>query len=167
MHALQPFLAPICLVLTVAVIVQFVLLAGVNRRFDKLLRSLRTFFSTAGGEDIENLLRQTLELSRDAVERCDENVGRINQLEEALRGCQQYMGMVRYDAFGDATGQQSFSLAVLDQKDNGFVLSALFGRSNSRCYGKHIVGGQAQQALTAEEQQALLQALEQKVGHSK
>lgn len=165
MDALQPYLAPICLLLVLAVIVQFFLIASINARFTRLMKSMRTFFSTAGGEDIEELLRLTLEQSREAAMKSDEAETRLGSLEETVRGCYQHMGMLRYDAFGDATGQQSFSLAVLDEKDNGFVLSALFGRSNSRCYGKLISAGQAQQALTAEEQQALLQAIEKKVSH--
>lgn len=163
MEFLQPYLAPLCLLLVVLVIVQFFLIASLNSRFARLTKSLRTFFSTAGGEDIEELLRLTLEQSRESTERSNEAAQRLDALETVSRGCFQYIGMVRYDAFGDATGQQSFSMALIDARDNGVVLSALFGRSTSRCYGKLINEGQSQQALTEEEQEALLQALEQKV----
>ena len=163
----QSLLAPFCLLLAVLVMVQFALIVGLNGRMARQTRSLRTFFSSSSGEDIEDLLRQTLEQSREAAARSLDAEASLAALSRQVESCLQHVGLVRYDAFGDVTGQQSFSLAMLDGCDSGAIITALFSRTNSRCYGKIIVHGQAQQSLTDEEQQALIQALEQKVGTGK
>ena len=161
MALLHSLLAPLCLVL---IAVQFALIGGLSNRLRRTSRSMRAFFTTPAGEDIESLLRETLEQSRLAAMRCEELGAEVLNLNEVAHGALQYIGLRRYDAFGDVTGQQSFSLALLDGRDNGAIITALFGRTTSRCYGKMILGGRPEQPLTEEEQQALMAALEQKVG---
>lgn len=158
------FLTPAILALLVLVLVLFALVVNLSGRVTRLTKSLRTFFTNGNGEDIEELLRHTVEQSRAAADRSMAMENKVDALEKQVDSCLQHVGLVRYDAFGDVTGQQSFSLALLDGCDNGTVLTALFGRTNSRSYGKIIVAGQPQQQLTEEEQQALIQALSQKVG---
>ncbi|WP_427385649.1 DUF4446 family protein [Janibacter sp. G56] len=77
-----------------------------------------------------------------------------SDLAQALR----HVAVVRYDAFGDMGGRLSFSAAVIDDAGDGFVLSALHGRGESRTYAKGIVGGTSDTTLTPEEQQALAAA---------
>lgn len=161
----ETFVAPALALLAVLVVVQFALIAGLSSRLGRLNRSLRTFFSTGTGENIEELLRSTLQQSNEAAQHSVTVQARIENLEAQIGTCLQHVGLVRYDAFGDVTGQQSFSLALLDGSNNGAILTALFARTNSRTYGKMIVAGQPQQQLTEEEQEALIQALSQKVGN--
>ena len=88
--------------------------------------------------------------------------GRISALEqEALRlaqaqlGCFQRVGLVRYDAFDDVGGKQSFSLVVLDDHRNGLALSSVFSRTDVRVYAKQLRAGTPSHPLTAEEQEAM------------
>lgn len=127
-------------------------------------KMLRQFFSGPQGEDLEMLLTRTLEGAKVAEETSLKTDRQMKDLLARFDGCVQHFALVRYDAFEDVTGQLSFSLAMLDGRDNGAVISTIFGRSNSRCFGKMIVAGQPEQPLTEEEQQALVQALEAKVG---
>ncbi len=69
------------------------------------------------------------------------------------------IGLVRYDAFDGLAGAMSFSLAQLDEKGNGLVLSAIAGRSDSRLYAKPLVGGHCEYELTAEERTAIERAV--------
>ena len=82
------------------------------------------------------------------------------RLAQQLARCVQRVGMVRYDAFRDAGGRLSFSLALLDAKGDGVVLSVLHGRENSYAYAKALRDGKASQPLSEEEQQAVAQAME-------
>jgi heme exporter protein D len=69
-----------------------------------------------------------------------------------------HVGVVRYDAFGDMGGRLSFSAAVFDSLGNGFVLSSINGRSETRTYAKLLSGLKSEQTLSPEEQQAIREA---------
>ena len=80
-------------------------------------------------------------------------------LQAMLNGALQYRGMVTYRAFENGGRELSFSLAVLDAKQNGWVLSSLYmGAEGSSVYFKSIEAGQSHERLTPEEEQALQQA---------
>jgi uncharacterized protein YjiS (DUF1127 family) len=65
------------------------------------------------------------------------------------------IGIVRYDALQEMAGQLSFSLALLNAKGDGVVLSSINGRAETRTYAKPIVAGQGDQPLSPEEAQAV------------
>jgi len=81
---------------------------------------------------------------------------------KTLEGCLARVGIVRYDAFNDVGGEQSFAVVLLDSKANGVALSGLYGRQDSRVYAKAISAGQGERPLSDEEQQALSKALKQR-----
>jgi hypothetical protein len=74
---------------------------------------------------------------------------------EAIRLCLQRVGLVRYDAFADVGGEQSFSLALLDGSSNGLVVSGLYSRNDMRVYAKPVVAGRSPMSLTEEEMRAI------------
>jgi hypothetical protein len=83
---------------------------------------------------------------------------RAEVLESQVRGAVQHLNLRRYSAFDDG-GDQSFSLALLDAMRNGVVLTALLARSGARLYAKPVIDARSAYALTAEEQQAVADAL--------
>jgi hypothetical protein len=163
MDALRPYHLDITLVLAALVIIQFLMMMGVRSRLNKLSRMLRSLFAGPEGADLEAILKSCLQTADAARDKGDELENRLQDLALEVRGCIQHFGLVRYDAFGDVSGQQSFSLALLDADKNGAVLSGLFSRSDSRCYGKAVVSGTPEQSLTDEEQHALDIALSNEV----
>lgn len=85
-----------------------------------------------------------------------------NRLEAAIeesRGAVQRVGLVRFDAFEDVGGKLSFSVALLDDRGDGFILTALNGRDTSRCYSKEIKGKNSQVDLSDEENLAISKAM--------
>jgi hypothetical protein len=62
---------------------------------------------------------------------------------------------VRYDAFPDVGGEQSFSVALLDAAGSGMVLTGLYSRNDMRVYAKPVVGGSSPHSLTEEERKAI------------
>ena len=159
MEFLQPFLAPLCLAALGLIAVLFVWVALLNSRLARQTKMVRQFFQGPQGEDLEGLLNRSVEVAQTSEGRCEAVETEISQLGERMKSSVQHFALVRYDAFADVTGQQSFSLVFLDGNDNGAVISSIFGRSTSRTFGKMIVGGQPEQNLSDEEQEALLQAL--------
>lgn len=147
----------------VLVVAQFFWVALLNKRLERQSRMVRQFFQGPSGEDMEGLLRRSMEVAEQSANSCENWAVQLAAMDERQRNCLQYFSVVRYDAFEDVTGQQSFSMALLDGNDNGVIVTAIFGRSSSRTFGKMISNGQAEQPLSNEEQEALLQALERKV----
>lgn len=76
-------------------------------------------------------------------------------LTQALR----HVSVVRYDAFGDMGGRMSFSAALVDDHGNGFVLTSVHARSESRSYIKQLRGGMAEVTLSPEESAAVADAV--------
>ena len=65
------------------------------------------------------------------------------------------VGIVRYDALNEMSGQLSFSLALLNTLGDGVVISSINGRAETRTYAKPIVAGKGGQELSPEEAQAV------------
>ena len=63
--------------------------------------------------------------------------------------------MVRFNPFDDTGGDQSFALCVADDAGNGFVMSSLHRRTESKVYAKPLSGWHSEYSLSAEEQQAM------------
>lgn len=76
-----------------------------------------------------------------------------------LRKGMRRSALVRYDALSDMGGRMSFSLALLNDDADGVVVSAINGRTESRCYGKAVSGGTSEQELSPEEKRAIAQAM--------
>ena len=163
MDFLRPYQLYITLALVVIVIIQFVTVMSLSARLGRISRTLRSLFSGPEGADLEAILRRCQQQSQAATDRSDELSELLADLTQTVKGCVQHCGMVRYDGFGDVSGQQSFSLALLDADRNGAVITALFSRSDSRCYGKAVTAGQTEQELSEEEQRALDVALSDKM----
>jgi len=79
-------------------------------------------------------------------------------LEERAGRAVQKVGLVRFDAFPDVGGEQSFALALLDRDLSGVVMSNLCSRSDCRIYAKEVMGGTSPHALSDEEQEAIRRA---------
>lgn len=81
--------------------------------------------------------------------------GRQRFVDRALRAAIRFQGLVRYDAYRDMGGQQSWSIALLDEARNGTVITSLHARDHARVYLKEIHAGQSPQRLSPEEYKAV------------
>lgn len=151
-----PLLLGTLFVLVAGLLVAVIFLAFLQR---SLLRRYRRLLGGPRGQQLEELL---LEQAR-RLERLE---ARANDLEEALEHTVReglrhvrHVGLIRYQAFPDVGGNLSFSLALLDGSATGAVLTSLWTRSECRLYAKPVLRGASPQPLSAEEQEALAQAL--------
>jgi uncharacterized protein DUF4446 len=84
---------------------------------------------------------------------------RLRTAETRLDGAIAYHGLVRYDAYNEMSGRQSTSIALLDSKGSGIVISSIHHRDQARLYAKQVVDGRAQLELSPEEEEAMRVAL--------
>jgi hypothetical protein len=89
---------------------------------------------------------------------------RVDAAEQRLDGAIAYRSLVRYDAYGELSGLQSTSLALLDAEHNGVVLSAIAHRDSARLYCKQVIAGAGELELSPEEAEAVRLALSGELG---
>jgi hypothetical protein len=118
----------------------------------------RELLQDSTGESLENLLlthvRERVRLESQVAVLDD----RLQKLEAALPVSKRHLGLVRYDAFEDIGGNQSFALAVYDDRGNGAILNSIIGRADCRVYCKPLVNGRSERDLSQEEQRAIREA---------
>lgn len=122
-----------------------------RQQLDLLMRDTRT-------GSLDALLAR-LERSERSLDVLDAVQVSQRALEARMSGTLQGVGLIRFNPLADMGGDQSFALAVVDANADGFVISSLHGRNATRIYSKVVRRGQSNTMLTAEEQQALEQAM--------
>ena len=141
--------------LLVALLALLVVLVGAWRG----RRRRRRKGSGAGaGGDLDAAVERAFERLEELTRRVDGLGGRLPAVEEQGKRAVQRVGVVRFNPFEDTGGNQSFSLALLDSKADGIVISSLHTRQQTRVYLKAIVGGKCETALSEEEAEALRRA---------
>lgn len=129
----------------------------------KLKKKNEEFFSGGKTENLEELLlsqAKNLKVLDKDIQELYEICNKINSL--AFRSYHK-IGFLRFNPFGDVGGDQSFSVAILNGKNNGITLSSLHGREGTRFYAKSIVNGESEKhPLTEEEKEAIKIAIEEK-----
>jgi hypothetical protein len=98
---------------------------------------------------------------QDAADRLD---ARMQNAERRLDHVVAYRALVRYDAYGEMSGRQSTSIALLDATRSGIVLSSIHHRDQARLYAKQVQDGHGELELSPEESEAIKLALEGKDG---
>jgi hypothetical protein len=148
-------LVVIAIVVGVAALVTAVVALNAQRR----VRRAYAIFSMGSRDDVLTLLQRHL----DEVGRLRGEVAAQKRfgddLRERARGAVSGVGIVRYDAFDDMGGHLSFSTALLDERGDGVVVSAINGRSETRIYAKPVVRGDSRHNLSSEEIAAISEAL--------
>lgn len=83
----------------------------------------------------------------------------VNQIDEDINYHIQKVGLVRFNPFEEMGGDHSFSLALLDKKDTGFIVTGLHTRERTRVYVKEVKSGASKIDLSKEEEKALKKAI--------
>ena len=97
---------------------------------------------------------------RDWVEETSRQIEqRMGTAEERIDGCVAHTSLVRYDAYGEMSGRQSSSVAFLDERRSGLVVSSIIHRDQARVYVKQVHGGESDLELSPEELEAIEAAM--------
>jgi hypothetical protein len=92
--------------------------------------------------------------------RVDQNNQAIQDLQSKLKLTIQKVGITRFNPFKETGGDQSFSVALLDQHNNGILLTSLYSKERNRIFAKPIEEGGSKYKLSEEEQRTINQAKE-------
>ena len=152
-------IGPIVVGLVVVVFALVLAVVGLIRRARKLGRRLESITRGSDEGSLEAVLGTHLERVRQVVHDVDTVSARTAVIERDLIGSLGRVGLVRFNPFEDTGGNQSFALALLDGRGDGFIVSSLHARAGTRLYAKAVAGGASETALSEEESEALRQAL--------
>lgn len=132
------------LVLFIIVIILLILYITSVINLKKLRTSYSRFMSKLGnGNNIEELLKEYIKRVETVEAKNGEIISYCKLIDENIKRCTQKIGIVRYNAFKDVGSDLSFTLAILDDYNNGVVLNGIYARDNSNIYAKPIENGQS------------------------
>lgn len=147
----------IWLVVTILLVIGFIVmiskLSSLNKRYKKFLEKL------GNGKDIEEDLETYMYRVEKVEKQNNEILNYVKTLDEDLTRCIQKVGMVRYNAFKDTGSDLSFTLALLDEHNDGVVLNGIYSREMSNIYAKPVKNGTSTYTMSDEEKQAVQKAM--------
>lgn len=141
-------LVAVTFILLILYIVNIVQIAQLKKRY-------RIFMSGKNARNLEKTLIERLDQVDSLLEANAVNEKNIKQLFHNMKFAFQKVGLVKYDAFNEMGGKLSFSLALLNETDDGFVMNAVHSREGCYTYVKEIIGGNSIIVLSEEEKEAL------------
>ena len=128
----------------------------------KLKKKYKKFMSDTDAKSLEQKIDERLKQLEGLIQLSTANGTKIENLEKQFQVTFQKIGLKKYDAFDEMGGKLSFSLAMLNNKEDGFIINAMHSREGCYTYIKEIIAGKAITVLTKEEQEALDMALNYK-----
>jgi hypothetical protein len=144
-------------------LIALIALAVLSMRVRRLRGAQTVVLGTSGREDLvahATGLHQAFDALHERVEEVAANLeDRMSGAEARLDGAIAYRALIRYDAYGELSGRQSSSLALLDAHGDGVVLSCITHRDTARLYCKQVIGGHGEHELSPEEDEAIAAAL--------
>lgn len=152
----------IIIILLVLLIIFIVLAIRMTIRIGRLENKLKIFMSGKDGVSLEqNVL--TLHEENKYLKTCaDKNRRDIKALYKKAEKAFCKIGLIRYDAFQQMGGKLSFSLALLDENNDGFIINSVHGMDGCYSYTKAVKSGSCDVNLSKEEEKALAIAIQEK-----
>lgn len=145
-------LAGVSVILLIIVIIQMIQIMKLKSKYKKFM----------GGKEVKSLEKQIEKIFEDnryLIEISNENKKSIKELNEELLGAFSKVGIVKYDAFKQMGGMLSFTIALLNKKNNGYILNSVHSAEGCYTYVKEVTAGICDLELSEEEKSALSQAM--------
>ncbi len=117
------------------------------------------FFKGKKSENLEDVISELFKKQKLTEEKAHKALNRIKELDKAALHSIQKVGVIRFNPFSELGSNQSFVVALLDQKDDGVVISSIHAKEGTRIYAKPIKHGESQYPLSKEEEEAIRKAL--------
>jgi len=125
--------------------------SSLKEKYRKLVRG-------ADGKQIESILFEHMDKIEEVHQRLNQVESQVDVFNNRLSFCIQRMGIIRYNAFDNTGSDLSYSIALLDENNDGIILTGIYGRVETVSYAKPIKNGVSNYSLSVEELQALERA---------
>lgn len=152
-------IAYLFLILLVFIVVLFIIIILQMKKLNRLQKRIRKFMTGKDAKSLEKDIVGLYEDNKFLKINVDKNKTDIRTLYKNMEHAFQKIGLIKYDAFQQMGGKLSFSLALLDENNNGFILNSVHSTEGCYTYTKEIKNGECAISLGEEEQQALDMAI--------
>ncbi|MBD5500973.1 MAG: DUF4446 family protein [Lachnospiraceae bacterium] len=125
----------------------------------KMRKKYKKFMAGKSAKSLENEIVGLFEDNKFIKSSMEKNRRDIRTLYKNMESTFQKIGIIKYDAFNQMGGKLSFSLALLDEQNNGFILNSVHSAEGCYSYTKEIKNGESNISLGDEEKQALNMAM--------
>lgn len=115
----------------------------------------KKFMRGSSGKNFESMLLDHIGDMEAAIERVNIISEEIVNVKNQMDKCVQKCNIIRYNAFSDTGSDLSFSIAMLDTFNDGFIITGIYGRNESITYAKPISKGTSKYPLSVEEEMVL------------
>ncbi len=152
-------LAIIVVFLFLVTVINIFRISSMRKKYNKLVKNVN-------GGSLEEIIMQHVEVVDDVKIQLGRLVDYCSELDDRLKLSLQKIGFIRYNAFNEMGSDLSFSIALLDDNLNGFVITSIYGREECNTYAKPIEDGKSKYNLSTEEIQAIDRAVKGNIFNS-
>lgn len=152
-------IAYLFLILLIFIVVLFIIIILQMKKLNRLQKRISKFMTGKDAKSLEKDIVGLYEDNKFLKINVDKNKKDIRTLYKNMEHAFQKIGLIKYDAFQQMGGKLSFSLALLDENNNGFILNSVHSTEGCYTYTKEIKSGECVISLGEEEQQALDMAI--------
>ena len=124
-------LLSVSIILLILIIITFVQIGKLKKKYLKFML----------GKDGANLEKDIMTLYEDNKYiklSIDKNREDIKELSKKHENAFQKVGLVKYDAFTEMGGKLSFALALLDERNDGFIINSVHSSDGCYSYTKRV-----------------------------
>lgn len=145
--------------LIVLILILFILSIISIVKYSQLKKKYERFMRGKNAKSLEREIRDVFSDIDFLKKETEMNNKEIKHIYKRLKTTYQKLGIVKYDAFNQMGGKLSFTLSLLDENNDGFVLNSVHSSDSSYCYTKVISDGECEIDLSEEEEKAIAIAM--------
>ena len=146
----------LCCIMLILLILIIMLMVS----YSNLNRKLQIFMQNRDGQSLEDIIKLIIEDNKRIKAHERLNSKAIEELRGQVQYCYQKYGVVKYNTFRGMSGNLSFALCVLDEKNNGYIMNCMHTQEGCYSYMKYVEEGNVEMALSNEEKDALEKAIQ-------
>lgn len=150
----------IILGLLAVIVILFIMIIVALSKIGALRRRYDSFMVGKDAKSLEETLINRLDQVDILLAANEANEKKIDHVLKCMKYSFQKVGMIKYDAFNEMGGKLSFSLALLNEANDGFIMNAVHSREGCYTYIKEVIAGNSIIALAEEEKEALRLAID-------
>jgi ABC-type multidrug transport system fused ATPase/permease subunit len=157
-NAISELLPYLIIAMIVIIILLFIMVVILFKAVGKVESRYRRLMKGTSNSNLEEMLLERLDSIEVAKDRSEKALEECKRLEIKMKDCIQKVAIMRYKAFENVGSDLSFSIAMLDDKNDGLILTGIYGRQESTTYAKPIDKGISRYDLSEEELYVLSEA---------
>lgn len=144
-----------------SIVLLFVWVLALSIRVGGLRKRYRKMMADTGIDNLEQLIMQLQHNDQQQQSKLQMQEEQLQLVRRALSEMKGRIGVHRYNAFTGQGSDLSFSLAIINEMQDGVIVSGIHGREETYVYAKPLKQGESNYALSPEEKKAIQLALEQ------